>query len=108
MPDRARTVFPCFDQPDLKASFTLELEVPEHWKAVSNNVLEEEEHLKAVSNNVLEEEHLKTVSDGQLVRELEGESERNITGGRKILRFKPTRSTITSWNSHKRHLMRGS
>lgn len=94
VPDRARTVFPCFDQPDLKASFTLELEVPEHWKAVSNNVLEEE-HLKAVSNNVLKEEHLKKVSDGQPVKELEGESERNITGGRKILRFKPTRPLPT-------------
>ena len=29
VPDRARTVFPCFEQPNLKAEFTLELEVPE-------------------------------------------------------------------------------
>lgn len=36
VPDRARTVFPCFDQPDLKASYTLALEIPEEWKAVSN------------------------------------------------------------------------
>ncbi|MGN0214505.1 MAG: M1 family metallopeptidase [Muribaculaceae bacterium] len=36
VPDRARTAFPCFDQPDMKASFTLSLTVPEAWEAVSN------------------------------------------------------------------------
>lgn len=36
VPDRARTLFPCFDQPDLKAQYTLSLEVPEQWVAVSN------------------------------------------------------------------------
>lgn len=36
VPDRARTVFPCFDQPDLKARFTLTLGLPEGWTAVSN------------------------------------------------------------------------
>lgn len=36
VPDRARTLFPCFDQPDLKATFTLDLEVPEDWVAVAN------------------------------------------------------------------------
>ena len=36
VPDRARTVFPCFDQPDLKATFALSLTVPEGWVAVSN------------------------------------------------------------------------
>lgn len=36
VPDRARTAFPCFDQPDLKARFTLTLDVPKEWKAVSN------------------------------------------------------------------------
>ena len=39
VPDRASTAFPCFDQPDLKARFTLTLEVPAEWKAVSNNSL---------------------------------------------------------------------
>lgn len=38
VPDRARTAFPCFDQPDMKAYFTLNLETPEGWKAVSNTV----------------------------------------------------------------------
>lgn len=36
VPDRARTLFPCFDQPNLKATFTLELSVPQAWQAVSN------------------------------------------------------------------------
>ena len=29
VPDRARTLFPCFDQPDIKAQYTLSLTVPE-------------------------------------------------------------------------------
>ena len=36
VPDRARTVFPCFDQPDIKARYALTLDIPEQWKAVSN------------------------------------------------------------------------
>lgn len=42
VPDRARTLFPCFDQPDLKARFTLELDLPESWVAVANGVVESE------------------------------------------------------------------
>jgi len=36
VPDRARTVFPVFDQPDLKAAFTLALTVPGGWQATAN------------------------------------------------------------------------
>ncbi len=36
VPDRARTLFPCFDQPDLKAIYTLNLEIPKDWVAVAN------------------------------------------------------------------------
>lgn len=36
VPDRASTVFPCFDQPDMKAIFSLSLRVPSDWKAVAN------------------------------------------------------------------------
>jgi aminopeptidase N len=43
VPDRARTVFPCFDQPDLKATFKLSLIVPQDWRAVSNGPREERE-----------------------------------------------------------------
>lgn len=40
VPDRARTAFPCFDQPDLKAAFQLNLRVPKAWKAVANGKIE--------------------------------------------------------------------
>jgi len=36
VPARAQLAFPCFDQPDLKARFTLSLEVPASWQAVAN------------------------------------------------------------------------
>ncbi|HEY7187660.1 MAG TPA: M1 family aminopeptidase, partial [Vicinamibacterales bacterium] len=36
VPARARLAFPCFDQPDLKARYTLHLTVPASWQAVSN------------------------------------------------------------------------
>ena len=36
VPDRARTVFPCFDQPNLKATFQLTMTVPQAWKAMTN------------------------------------------------------------------------
>ncbi len=37
VPDRVRTVFPCFDQPDLKAKFGLVLQVPNGWKVLANS-----------------------------------------------------------------------
>ena len=40
VPDRARTAFPCFDQPNLKAKFQLELRVPKNWKAIANGKIE--------------------------------------------------------------------
>jgi aminopeptidase N len=36
VPARAHFTFPCFDQPDLKARFTLELTGPAGWQAVAN------------------------------------------------------------------------
>lgn len=40
VPDRAATAFPCFDQPDIKARYSLQLEVPAAWSAVGNGPLE--------------------------------------------------------------------
>lgn len=37
VPDRARTLFPCFDQPNLKAVYTLDLQLPDDWAWVSNS-----------------------------------------------------------------------
>jgi aminopeptidase N len=36
VPSDASAVFPCFDQPDLKARFTLETLVPDGWRVVTN------------------------------------------------------------------------
>ncbi|MEX0723294.1 MAG: M1 family aminopeptidase [Gracilimonas sp.] len=36
VPDRARTAFPLFDQPDLKAVYDLTLDIPKNWEAISN------------------------------------------------------------------------
>ena len=36
VPDRARTAFPVFDQPNLKATYDLTLDLPEGWAALSN------------------------------------------------------------------------
>ncbi len=36
VPSDASTVFPCFDQPDLKARFTLEVTAPSRWKIITN------------------------------------------------------------------------
>jgi aminopeptidase N len=37
VPDRASTAFPCFDQPDIKGRFTLALDIPASYRAMSNN-----------------------------------------------------------------------
>ena len=37
VPDHARCVFPCFDQPDLKARFALSLTLPDGWISISND-----------------------------------------------------------------------
>lgn len=36
VPARAHEAFPCFDQPDLKARYTLSLKIPEAWEALAN------------------------------------------------------------------------
>lgn len=41
VPAKARTVFPCFDQPDMKAIWQLSLTVPSHWKAAGNAPIKE-------------------------------------------------------------------
>ncbi|MDB2606754.1 M1 family aminopeptidase [Zobellia sp.] len=35
VPDRARTLFPCFDQPDIKATYTLDITTPKNWSVLS-------------------------------------------------------------------------
>ncbi len=40
VPDRARTLFPCFDQPDIKASYLLSISAPLDWKILGGAPLE--------------------------------------------------------------------
>ncbi len=35
VPDRASTLFPCFDQPNLKANYTLTISAPKEWKVLA-------------------------------------------------------------------------
>ncbi|WP_194528514.1 M1 family metallopeptidase [Zobellia roscoffensis] len=35
VPDRARTLFPCFDQPNIKATYTLDISAPKDWTVLS-------------------------------------------------------------------------
>jgi aminopeptidase N len=53
VPDRASTVFPCFDQPDLKAQFGLSLIINKDWKAISNGKLQAEESLTNETKQVI-------------------------------------------------------
>lgn len=41
VPDRASTAFPCFDQPDIKAGFSLTLDIPSAYRAMSNSPVSE-------------------------------------------------------------------
>jgi aminopeptidase N len=40
VPSDANALFPCFDQPDMKARMTLSLTVPAGWRAIANGVTE--------------------------------------------------------------------
>ncbi|HHI79058.1 MAG TPA: hypothetical protein ENK02_03690, partial [Planctomycetes bacterium] len=46
VPSDAHRIYPCFDQPDLRGRFVLSLDLPEDWRAVSNErrVSEKREH----------------------------------------------------------------
>ena len=35
VPDRARTLFPCFDQPNIKATYTLNIKAPKDWEVLA-------------------------------------------------------------------------
>lgn len=43
VPEKARTFIPCFDQPDLKATFSLHATVPNDWEIVTNAPLMKED-----------------------------------------------------------------
>ncbi|BAV08330.1 aminopeptidase N [Filimonas lacunae] len=41
VPEKARSVFPCFDQPNIKAVFQLTLQLPLAWQAIANGPLQD-------------------------------------------------------------------
>ncbi len=49
VPSDANALFPCFDQPDLKARMTLSLTVPARWRAIANGVTEHVDSAGALS-----------------------------------------------------------
>ena len=62
VPSDASTAFPCFDQPDLKARFQLEVTAPETWKVITNTY-PKEEHLRFIGTG-------KSPSDDEKMRVL--------------------------------------
>jgi len=40
VPDHARTIYPCFDQPDIKAVYSFMLNVPKGWRVLANGKTE--------------------------------------------------------------------
>ena len=65
VPDRARTLFPCFDQPDMKATYELHLAIPNDWVAISNTATRELDYVKEWSDYYFDEplaEDMKVVS----------------------------------------------
>ncbi len=49
----ARRMYACFDQPDLKATFTLSAITPEHWEVISNNPVDKVEELSTEKKRTL-------------------------------------------------------
>lgn len=42
VPDRASTLFPCFDQPDIKAIYSLSISAPKDWAVLSASTIKEQ------------------------------------------------------------------
>lgn len=86
VPDRARTAFPCFDQPDMKSLFTLTLEVPGDWQAISNGAVESTDSVSVAGRKIIsfkETEPLSTYlfafTAGKFVRETYNRDGRDIS-----------------------------
>lgn len=74
VPDMARSVFPCFDQPDLRAVFVTTLKVPSGWKTMaSDNVCQLPTYLYSFVAGKFQEKS--TVRNGRRMRALYRESD---------------------------------
>ena len=45
VPDRASTLFPCFDQPNIKANYVLDITAPKDWEVLSGSDLDFKEEV---------------------------------------------------------------
>ena len=73
VPDMARSVFPCFDQPDLRAVFVTTLKVPSGWKTMaSDNVCQLPTYLYSFVAGKFQEKS--TIRNGRRMRALYRES----------------------------------
>ena len=86
VPDRARTVFPCFDQPDMKSLFTLTLEVPSTWQAVANSAITQTDSTGVSGRNRISFKETEPLSTylfsfvaGELTREVYSRNGRDIS-----------------------------
>ena len=86
VPDRARTVFPCFDQPDMKSFFTLTLEVPSTWQAVANGAITQTDSTSVSGLNRISFKETEPLSTylfsfvaGKLTREVYSRNGRDIS-----------------------------
>lgn len=52
VPDRARTVIPCFDQPDIKAQVSYSIRMPKDWTAITNGQMDFEETVSKNATHV--------------------------------------------------------
>ncbi|WP_245949367.1 M1 family metallopeptidase [Lutibacter citreus] len=43
VPERARTLFPCFDQPNIKANYVLSITTPKNWKVLCGALIDTKE-----------------------------------------------------------------
>ena len=86
VPDRARTVFPCFDQPDMKSLFTLTLEVPTSWQAVANGAIVKTDSVSVANKKIISFKETEPLSTylfsfvaGKLTREMYERNGRTIS-----------------------------
>lgn len=86
VPDRARTLFPCFDQPDMKSLFTLSLEVPSSWQAVANGAIDQVDSTSIAGRRLISFRETEPLSTylfsfvaGKLTRETYSRGGRNIS-----------------------------
>lgn len=52
VPDRANTLFPCFDQPNLKANYSLSITAPKDWEVLAGGALASKETLGEATKHV--------------------------------------------------------